>query len=384
VFALRYSRLLLLAFAAWAVWTAPAGAVEQVSIQRDGAEQHVAGQVLVESQDGGLLLLSPDGVLWAVQPEEIVRRKSDPQPFRLLDRDALAKQLLEEMPGFETYSTAHYLICYNTSKAYAQWCGALYERLYRAFFTYWSQRGFNLRDPDAPLVAIVFADRASFLRHARQDLGDGAEAIIGYYNMRTNRVLMYDLTGVEGASQRVSAGASTAHINRILSQPQAERTVATIIHEATHQIAFNCGLHERYADIPLWVSEGIAVYFETPDLESSKGWRKIGAVNRERLVQFRQYLSKRPADSLTTLVANSQRFRNPQTAPEAYAEAWALNYYLLRRRGSEYQEYLRKMAQKKPLRNETDEDRLTAFRAAFGQDLKALDRDFLDYLRAVR
>jgi hypothetical protein len=360
-------------------------ALEQVSLARDGKEEHVAGKVLVESQDGGLLLLAPDGTLWAIQPEEIVRRKTDAAPFELLDRTALAKHVLGELPqGFETYDTAHYLICYNTSKAYAQWCGALYERLYRAFFTYWQQRGFEVRDPEAPLVAIVFADRPTYLRYATGDLGASAEAVIGYYNMRTNRVLMYDLTGVEGIAQRGDYATSAAHINRILSRPQAERTVATMIHEATHQIAFNCGFQERYADIPLWVSEGVAVYFETPDLESTKGWRKIGGVNRERLTQFRQYLRRRPADSLATLVSNSQRFRNPPTAPDAYAEAWALNYYLLRRRSKEYLAFLHLLSQKKPLMNDSDAQRLEAFQAAFGQDLEAFDRDFIAYLREVK
>lgn len=360
-------------------------ALEHVSLMRDGTERHISGKILVESQDGGLLLLTPDGALWAIQPDEIGRRRSDPTPFRAHDREELRARLLDEMPqGFDTHDTAHYLICYNTSKAYAQWCGALYERLYRAFINYWSLRGFELHDPDSPLVAIVFADKADYARYAQADLGDGAQAVIGYYNMRSNRVIMYDLTGVEGAAPRPGVGSSAAHINRVLSQPQAERTVATIIHEATHQIAFNCGLQTRYADIPLWVSEGLAVYFETPDLDSAKGWRRIGGVNRERLLQFRQYLRNRPANSLATLVANSQRFRNTQTAPDAYAEAWALNYYLLRRRSDDYLRYLRVLAEKKPLIHDTDEERLAAFEAAFGSDWEALDRDFVNYLRDQR
>jgi hypothetical protein len=358
-------------------------AAEHISIQRGGAEQHISGRIVVESQDGGLLLLSPDGSLWAIQPEEIVRRKSDAAPFELLDREALARQVLSELPpGFETHDTAHFLICYNTSKAYAQWCGALYERLYRAFFSYWSQREFDLRDPEAPLVAIVFADRPGYVRYAQEDLGAGAEAVIGYYNMRSNRMLMYDLTGVEGVAQRGDFPTSAARINAILSRPQAQRTVATIVHEATHQIAFNCGFQQRFADIPLWVSEGVAVYFETPDLSSTKGWRGIGGVNRDRLVQFRQYLARRPADSLVTLIANSQRFRNAATAPNAYAEGWALNYYLLRRRSDEYLAFLRLLSERKPLINETDEDRLAAFQAAFG-DLETFDRDFVSYMRDV-
>ena len=98
----------------------------------------------------------------------------------------------------------------------------------------------------------------------------------------------------------------------MLAQPQAEPLVATIIHEATHQIAFNCGLQTRFADIPLWVSEGIAVYFETPDLTNSKGWKEIGAVNRPRLDRFREYLTRRPADSLSTLISDDTRLRDSE------------------------------------------------------------------------
>jgi hypothetical protein len=77
-------------------------------------------------------------------------------------------------------------------------------------------------------------------------------------------------------------------INEMLSQPAAVPLVATIVHEATHQIAFNCGLQQRYADIPLWLCEGMAVYFEAPDLTSTRGWRGIGRVNYPRLETFRK------------------------------------------------------------------------------------------------
>src|SRR4029078_11637531 len=111
-------------------------------------------------------------------------------------------------------------------------------------------------------------------------------------------------------------GARTAapRINGILSQPGAERTVATIIHEATHQLAYNSGLEARFADNPFWVSEGIALYFETPDLQSSKGWKKIGGVNRVNLFNFRKLLRDRPETSLTTLLSDEKRYSERSTA----------------------------------------------------------------------
>ena len=101
-------------------------------------------------------------------------------------------------------------------------------------------------------------------------------------------------TGVQPQGRR--HGNTAGQINQILAQPEALRAVSTIVHEATHQIAFNCGLHTRLSDCPRWLSEGIAMYlFETPDLSSPKGWKSIGCVNQLRLEQFAKYLPMRPA-----------------------------------------------------------------------------------------
>jgi len=377
---------LLLTAAALAIVTTAASAADSVILRRDGQTHHVTGRVIVEAEDGGLLVVADDGFLWAVQPDELVEHKKDDKPFEPLGKEELAKRLLAELPdGFKVYTTVHYVICYNTSTAYAQWCGALYERLYRGFTNYWSQsqRGFDVKPPDAPLVAVVFQDKASYARYAKPELGDAADAIVGYYSLRTNRVTMYNLTGVGtvGGGRRLT---SAKQINAVLSSPKAAQTVATIVHEATHQIAFNCGLTQRWGDVPMWVSEGIAVYFETPDLKSRTGWRTIGAVNRTRLVQFRQYLQRRPADSLQTLLGSNERFRDAKTAVDAYAESWALNYYLLKRRPKDYVAYLKLLAEKTPLTEEEPARRLRDFQSVFGADLKGLDADFVRRMGAIR
>jgi hypothetical protein len=214
-------------------------------------------------------------------------------------------------------------------------------------------------------------------------LGDALPAIIGYYSQRTNRVAMYDLTGADALPQGARV-TSADHINRILARPQAERTVATIVHEATHQLAFNCGLQARYADIPLWVSEGIAVFFETPDLKSKRGWRNIGGVNRVRFAEFGQYLSSRPADSLASLLSSDERFQNTDSISQAYAEAWALVYFLLRKHRTSFVKYLKMLSEKPQLVYDTPEERLGEFRAVFGDDLQGLDADFVRSMRSLR
>jgi Protein of unknown function (DUF1570) len=363
-------------------------AVEHVTVRRDADEMQVSGKLLVTAQDGGLLLLTADGTLWNIEPPEIVDHKHDAQPFAPLTQAEAGKKLLGELPaGFELYTTAHYVICHDTSRAYAQWVGALYERLYSGFMNYWKNRGFKIHDPELPLLVLVFATRDGYIKHVQPELSDSASAIIAFYSLRSNRVTMYDLTGVDSLRRSGDRRGSVAEINAMLARPEAEAMVATVVHEATHQLAFNCGLQTRFADIPLWVLEGLAVYFETPDLGSSKGWKTIGAVNRPRLERFRDYLTHRPAKSLLSLISDDKRFRDPRQALDAYAEAWALNYYLVHQKPKQFNAYMELMASKRALVVPPDgqkaEQRIKEFQAAF-DDLDRLDAEFVKYIQRIR
>jgi hypothetical protein len=363
-------------------------AVEHVTVRRDADETQVSGKLLITAQDGGLLLLTADGTLWNIEPPEIVDQKHDAQPFAPLTQAEAGKKLLGELPaGFELYTTAHYVICHDTSRAYAQWVGALYERLYSGFMNYWKNRGFKIHDPDLPLLVLVFATRDGYIKHVQPELGDSASAIIAFYSLRSNRVTMHDLTGMDSLRRSGDRRGSVAEINAMLARPEAEAMVATVVHEATHQLAFNCGLQTRFADIPLWVLEGLAVYFETPDLGSSKGWKTIGAVNRPRLDRFRDYLAHRPAKSLLSLISDDKRFRDPRQALDAYAEAWALNYYLVHQKPKQFNAYMELMAAKRALVVPPDgqkaEQRIKEFQAAF-DDLARLDAEFVKYIQRIR
>ncbi len=366
-------------------WTATATGLDYVTLRRDGQTVRVEGRVLVTAEDGGILVQGRDGVLWGVQPDELVEHTQDQVPFEPLSADDLAKQLLGELPeGFEVLSTKHYVICYHTSRAYAQWCASLFERLYGAFTNFWKLKGFALSEPEFPLVAVVFADKASFVDFSRAEVGDAVETIIGFYSFRTNRMVMYDLTGLESLNRYNPGRNASSQIRQFLARADAPRTVATIVHEATHQIAFNCGLHTRYSDCPMWFSEGIAIYFETPDLRSSRGWRTIGGVNQPRLAQFHDYLRRRPADSLETLLGDDERFRDTSQGADAYAESWALTYFLLQRHREQYVEYLKLLSQKKPLFYDDAETRLGEFKQAFGEDLRKLDAEMVRAMSRLR
>jgi hypothetical protein len=363
----------------------PAAGLDHLALSRNGETLRLDGRTMIVAQDKSCMFQTRDGVVWLVKADEVVEMSSDEAPFVPYTSQELAGRLLAELPaGFDVYYTANYVICHNTSRGYAQWCGALLERLHMAFTNFWSRKGFDLNEPEFPLVACVFADKGSYSRFALPELGEAVNSVVAYYSLRTNRITMYDLSGIESSGGPPSRMNSAVQINRILSQPSAAPMVATIVHEATHQIAFNCGLHQRYSDCPTWFSEGIAMYFETPDLNSSRGWRSIGQVNSLRLSQFRDYQRRRPSDSLQKLVTDDNRLRDTATAIDAYAEAWAVTYFLLQQKPNDYVKYLRTLSQKAPQFWDTPETRWSEFRDAFGPDLRRLEDEFQRYMSKVR
>ena len=344
------------------------------------AAQEAEGRVIVEAQDGGLLVQSRDGRFWSVEKPHLLSRTDRGQPFRPLAAAALADQLTAELGNrYQITVTKHYIICSTAPKKYAEWCGALFERLYAAFHNFWKQRGMKLVEPEFPLVAIILAGEKEFADFATKDAGADAATAKGYYSIQTNRIVLYDLTAADAQPIR-----NTADIDQQLAA--APYNIATVIHEATHQIAFNSGMHTRLADNPLWLAEGMAMYFETPDLSSKNGWKSAGAVNHERLDQFRDFQStgRRKPDSLRTLLSSDSRFNDEAQMPDAYAEAWALTFYLIKNKKKEYVKYLGTLAAKPPLVFDTPEERLAEFCAIFGDDLKKIDADFLKSMRSVK
>ncbi|SMP39074.1 Protein of unknown function [Neorhodopirellula lusitana] len=324
-----------------------------------GPKRTVNGEVLVEAKDGGILMRGDDGRIWLIQPDEILKRESSSVPSPVT-ADEMTRRMLDEFPaGFEAFETAHYVLLYQRNDAYARDVASLFESLHRAFFAYWKNQRVDIEEPKYPLVAFVLADRSAFLKHAGAEIGETAANVIGYYHLESNRMTTFRVGNLE-------------------------RNIATIIHEATHQLAYNCGLQTRFADNPMWLSEGLAMFFESPDLSNPRGWRGVGRVNRVNLNRWKRYLPSRPGDSLATLVADDARFQSSATAEAAYGESWALTYFLIRTMKREYIDYLERLRQTQPLQQYTQRERIEMFETAMKMPLAKVDEKFLAYMRRVR
>ncbi|MEI6241024.1 MAG: DUF1570 domain-containing protein [Planctomycetia bacterium] len=354
---------------------------ERVRIAGDAGDRVVEGRVVVEAQDGSLLLEHPDQRLELVSGAGVRGREAVDAPPEPLAPRALGDAVLRTLPaGFDQVATRHYVVCFDTSRAYAQWCAALFERLHDAFMNFWRQAGFEVEEPARPLVVVIFADRQRYEAHAAADLGAATDRVVGYYNLLSNRVTTFDLTGSDLVGGRPSRSAGRAGLE-ILSSKSASGLVATLVHEATHQMAFNCGLHRRLAAVPLWVSEGVAIYFETPDVSSDRGWRGIGGVNGPRRERF---VAGRRAGWFTDIVRSDESFRTTDEALDAYAGAWAATAFLVQTRKASFIDYLRTLAEKEPLVEDDADRRLQEFTAAFGAEPAALEDAIVKFVARLK
>jgi len=358
----------------------PVAAHARFTVEGSGGRREVEGRVIVESLDGAALVETPDGRLELLQSDAIRDRTDMPEPPEEVEPRAFARRVIAELPaGFDYVLTKHYLVCHDTSKGYAQWCASLFERLHEAFVNYWRRAGLEPSGVERPLVVVVFADRERYEAFAAADLGAAADRVVGYYNLLSNRVTTFDLTGRDGPGGGAT-GAGRAGLE-VLASPAAAGLVSTLVHEATHQMAFNTGLHRRLAPVPLWVSEGVATYFETPDLSAGRGWRGLGGVNRSRAERF--LAAARPV-RLGPLVTDDAPFRDPDAALDAYAGAWALTAFLLQTRKDDFVAYQRILAAKMPLGEDSPAVRRADFVAAFGVDPEALDEPVARYVARLR
>ncbi len=353
------------------------GSVLRVSFEEDKQLRTTTGELVAIDSKMGQLILDSDGQLTAIAPKDL--KRVDELTDKLVPTPAkeLAAKVLKIMPpGSRSIVKEHFVVCYNTSDVYAYWNAELYEKLYKGFYRFWKEKGVELNAPRFPLVALIFETQADYIQFAAKEFA-GAQNTIGYYHQSTNRLASYDLTGIQGLIPPKAQVMRTELINQIVSRPEGERLIATIIHEVCHQLSFNSGLQVRLGDNPLWVSEGLATFFETPDLSSQNGWGGIGKLNKHNYVNLANYLPSRTNESLELLLLDDNRLRNGDTMASSYAEAWGLTYYLLKSKPKQFASYLESLRKKPPGSRSNPKERIELFRECFGEDLKKIDRDFI-------
>jgi hypothetical protein len=358
--------------------------LEYIEYNRGGVVRRESGETLLEASDG-LVFKARDGQYFVVSPDELVSRNEDDKPFKAYSIQEHIRRLELEFPreaGYRIMEKPHFLIVYTTSRGFAQWYSRLLERVCSGIKNYWGNRGMKLKEPEFPLVAIIYSNREDFFKHAESEGLKLSRNILAYYNKLTNRVVLCDLTGFEAVREGDTKAESRA-VSQYLRQPDSFVNIATVVHEATHQASMNNGMQQRFAPYPLWISEGIALFHETPDKKDSVGWSITPKVNEIRLRDLRKYFQKKPIDPIQNMIKNDNLLRDPNTVVDNYAMAWGLTYFLAKSRGTQFVKYLNKLSSKDPQTEDSPEIRIKEFEECFGNDWQKFYKDCDAFLKKL-
>jgi len=351
---------------------------------RDPIDGHqtIKGNVLSETEDGILIVEGQDGRQWRIASDEIERRDKSDKPVPLFGKEELIEQLKREYgSGFKILETKNYIIVYSTSEQFAEDAGRLFERLKSVFENYIRrQAGFDPEQPKQPLVAVIFKSQEQYVKAMQPQMGVMARMTAGVYVPRTNRMYMFDNFGGRDAAWFSRATGATRKSAGEIAHLLAMDNISTVIHEGIHQVAFNCGFHDRNISNPVWLVEGIATVMEVPEIDEKGKWVGIGQINWDRAELLKEHWQEIPEGFLLRLIQDDKLLRDPETAELGYAEGWALNYYLIKSRKKEFMKFISDINSREVITPYTAEERLADFRSAFGETPEQMEPDFRRFM----
>jgi hypothetical protein len=221
--------------------------------------------------------------------------------------EAIAKKA--GLERFTSSHTTHFLGIGDADARFRTNALSICESLAPAFIQHFNGKGFKLELPKKRLTVITLKSAESYQAFINDNPG---ATVGGHYDLDTNRLVMFDF---RPQGEKPGVVNDPTRVNRL-----------TLVHEATHMLCFNTGLLSRQADVPNWVSEGLATYVEL--------WRdkqsRIGVPN----VPWLSCLTDAKRDGrripISDLVTGDKAFEDEKTAQVAYGESWLMVHYLMK------------------------------------------------------
>jgi hypothetical protein len=345
----------------------PAGPVRAGGGRRvtttDEAGKPIVAKVHVEVGDYQIVML-PDGQL---VPRRSSTTGATDRPFTAATKDEIAAELTAgPFKGFKTNQTRRYLYVYNTSETFALAASRILETMFPGVTMYAESQKIETREPDVPLVVIMFRTEDEYQQFQRMPPG-----MVAYYNVISNHVVMYEESKLAGIKPDLAI----------------RQSLATIAHEGAHQILHNIGVQQRLSMWPMWLSEGLAEFFAPTTTDEKFKWKGAGQVNDLRMFELEQYLKSRAAEN-----PNGEMVQYPVIAERltstGYAAAWALTHYLAKNQRVEFHKYVNEISRTGPLEGHLRvvppgiiPENLLLFKKYFGEDLVEIERRLVLHLK---
>ncbi len=319
---------------------------------------------------------------------------------------------------FSCRTTKHFLLCYDSTDAFAAREGAAMEKVYDAFQFYFNMDKLHPEFLQQRLNVVLFKNRDDYLVYGKKSEGADLSWTSGFYSQRTNRSSFFDdstgpnVAGLDDQAdalkdkiqalneqiaiasgknqlglvntlmvERNRAGEALAHLNNMIGNDVQMLNKVKTMHEAAHQIAFNMGIQSRAVDYPVWLSEGLACSFE---MEDSLGHRGPALLNYGRIGTLKDAIADGVAATVADFVTNAPAPpANNKATAQLYAQGWGLFHFLYKFHREGMEKYLLAYKNHPPFRRIDADERKVIFTQAFGDDLDDLNKKFVNYFRSA-
>ena len=201
---------------------------------------------LVAMNDGNCWLFGRDGRLNTLDVTQLKKFKRINDKFEPFSGSDLKQRLRDEFGGdYQIVQSGRYMVvaAKGRGKEFANVLDDVYGIVQREFRV----RGFDIKPPEFPMVAIVFPRKSAYLEYANKEGARGVSVALGYYKRESNRIALYE----EDVQSRVPSRVKIKHLaqNDDTLGPlnvRASRSVFpvieanlrdTLIHEAVHQLS---------------------------------------------------------------------------------------------------------------------------------------------------
>jgi hypothetical protein len=314
-------------------------------------------------------------------------------------------------PDMKIKRSKHFLLLYDTPETATrgkltraderlQLLETVYECFLLRFFAY----GVELEVPKERLKVVLFNDHAQFKLFAER-LSKGLSSASGFWDSDTNVSVFFDhstndhvkaLVEVADSLKAQKADAvrlrtpGAANVVRLADTvsllveiEREEADIEVVSHETTHQMAGNTGLLPRHVQIPSWVHEGLATYFETPD---GAMWGGIGAVNESRLSLYRELENDKQHSNIGFIVGDQifDYAGSHGAKLHGYGQAWALTHFLLERHFDKFLVFYRRLGELPPDTVLSQEIVNALFDEALPIDRALLDQQWRAYMGSLK
>jgi Protein of unknown function (DUF1570) len=307
--------------------------------------------------------------------------------------------LFEQFPQFHFARVSPYSVVTDAPYAEVERTMRLLTQLRKQFAQHFAAL---IRPGHTPqnIQIVFFSTEEPFRIYARK-VAPGLTGSAGFYSASENRLVLLNQLGTQqyakvrdGLAQRRRAVESRPDIDPD-DRHQASTRLATLTsemtyqakamterlvrHEGAHQLIAAYGIQSRYGIEPTWLGEGLAQYCEPVEIgayHAALAERLTKVRDDGRLLPLKTLLNHRDAAGFFSL--------GDQKVETAYAESWALTYFLLQ--GSHRVEFFDYI---KSLRDiDTDAAAITAYKAepatlllsALGTDFNTLETQWLKFV----